>query len=179
MRLKRRGKRKPQIAKKPSGLVLPEDRLMHQQMRHKRRQKRIPGPVATETGSYHINDVEDRIMRGMKTLRSLPDPERRFFFVKSSYPPFVQEHMDAYAAVEAQAPRFRPTPSDVSGYLTALSWVRHLSRNKWQLLWWRSFEMSFGMMAQRIGQSDETARRHYREALTDAWAAANGLLEAA
>lgn len=179
MGTKRRARRKPQIAKKPSGLVLPEDRLMRQQMRPRRRQKRVRGPLPTETGEFDYADVEERILRGMKTLRALPDHERRFFMVKSGYPDFVQEHMDAYAAVEARAPRFRPTPKDVSGYLMALSWVRHLDRMKWQLLWWRSFEFSFGLMAQHTGQSDETMRRHYREAVTDAWAAANGFAQAA
>lgn len=134
MGTKRRAKRKPIIAKRPVGRVLPEDRLMHQQIKRPRRQKRQRGPIATETGDFPISTVENRILRGMQTLRALPDPERRFFLVKSGYPDFVQDHMDAYAAVEATVPRFRPTPTDVSEYLTSLSWVRHLAREKWQLL---------------------------------------------
>lgn len=135
------------------------------------------GPVATETGHHSVLEVESRVLRAMRTLRSLPDKERRFFIVKSGHPAHVQEQMDAYASVAAVAPRFSPTPFDVSDYLTALSWARHLPRNDWRLIWWRSFDLSFGLIANYIGRSDETARRKYKEAITDVWAAANGLAE--
>jgi hypothetical protein len=181
-RKRKPGKREPSgkldVVRRPE--LLPEDRIMHQQSAvPKRRQRRERGPLAIETGAFGRREVEERILRGMKTLRALPDHERRFFLVKSGYPDFLQDHMDAYASVEAGVPRFRPTPMDVSDYLRALSWVRHLSREKWQLIWWRSFDFSFGLMAKYRGQSDETTRRHYREAVTDAWIAANGMARAA
>lgn len=130
--------------------------------------------VPVEQEAVSLLDVEDRIMRAMRTLRSMPDRERRFFVVKSGHPQHVQEYIDAYAAVEASVPRFNPTPFDVSDYLKALSWARVLNREGWKILWWRSFDLSFGTIAKYIGRSDETARRRYKEALVDAWAAANG-----
>lgn len=136
------------------------------------------GPQATETGTYEPPEVEERLLRAMMTLRAVPDRERRFFAVKSGHPPHVQEAMDAYASVEAVAPRFRPTPFDVSDYLTALSWARCLDRMQWRVVWLRSFGLSFGVIGHSIGQSDETARRRYREAITDAWISANGKLAA-
>jgi len=109
----------------------------------------------------------------MKTLRALPDREKRFFVVKSSSPDYVREYMDAYDPDNDIAPRFNPTPSDVSDCLTALSWVRHLDKKAWQVLWWRSFDVSFGLIAKYIGRSDETARKRFEEAVTDAWIAVN------
>lgn len=134
-------------------------------------------PVATETGHYGIKEVETRVLRAMRTLRAVPDRERRFFIIKSGHPQHVQEQIDAYASVQAMAPRFAPTPFDVSDYLTALSWARHISKNDWRIIWWRSFDLSFGLIANYIGRSDETARRKYKEAIIDVWAAANGLAE--
>lgn len=133
------------------------------------------GPLATETVNCSIADCETRLMRAMMTLRAMPDRERRFFIVKSNMPPYVQEQIDAYAAVEEHAPRFEPTPFDVGDYLTALSWARHLPRTQWRILWWRSFGLSFGQIAHYIGRSDETARRNFKEAIIDVWTAANGL----
>lgn len=109
----------------------------------------------------------------MKTLRAVPDKERRFFIVKSSSPDYVREYIDAYDPDDDAMPRFQPTPADVSDYLTALSWVRHLDKAAWRILWWRSFDVSFGLIGKNIGRSDETARKRYETAITDAWIAAN------
>lgn len=114
-------------------------------------------------------------MTAMRTLRALPDKERRFFVVKSSSPDYIHEYIDAYNSVEEVMPKFRPSPTDVSDCLYALSWVRHMPKNMWQILWWRSFELSYGVIAKYIGRSDETARKRFEEAITDAWAAANGV----
>ncbi|KAA0697695.1 hypothetical protein DTW90_18535 [Neorhizobium sp. P12A] len=112
-------------------------------------------------------------MTAMKTLRAMPDKERRFFVMKSSSPDYIREYIDAYDPEDDVQPRFRPTPADVSDYLTALSWVRHLDRAAWRILWWRSFDVSFGLIGKKIGRSDETARKRYETAVTDAWIAAN------
>lgn len=141
----------------------------------KREQRVYRGPLATETTNCSIAECETRVMRAMRTLRAMPDKERRFFVVKSGMPAHVQEQIDAYASVEARAPRFTPTPFDVTDYLTALSWARHLPKHQWRILWWRSFGLSFGQIAAYIGRSDETARRNFKEAIIDAWTAANGI----
>ncbi len=161
----------------PGMMVLDEDRLRGSNgLMHLKKQERVyKGPPAVETGNYSMRDVEDRVLRGMMTLRSMPDAERRYFVQRSGHPPHIQEQIDAYASVAAIAPKFKPSPADVSGYLTALSWMRHQPKHMWNIVWWRSFDLSFGLIGQYIGQSDETARRRYREAITDAWQAANGI----
>jgi hypothetical protein len=134
---------------------------------------RRPAPRVKSRERVSRTDVEQRLLTAMKTLRAVPDRERRFFIMKSSSPDYVQESVTAYAAVEDVAPRFQPTSAEVSDCLIALSWVRHLDRAAWQILWWRSCELSFGVIGKFINRSDETARRRFEVAVTDSWIAAN------
>lgn len=170
-------KRKPGV--KPSlvpGMAqLPENQEWVTGQMHLRRVKYEPHTAKAEHEVVSMLDVETRLLRAMQTVRALPDRERRFFVVKSGHPDYVQEHIDAYASVEAIAPRFKPSPADVSDCLRALSWARALQKPAWKIVWWRSFGLSFGLIAKYIGRSDETARRQYKEAIIDAWAAANRL----
>lgn len=134
---------------------------------------RRPAPRVVSTERLPRMEVEDRVLRAMMTLRVLPDNERRFFIVRSSSPDYVQEAVTAYTADNDEEPRFRPTPFDVSDCLNALAWLRHLDRPAWQMIWWRSFGVSFGLIGKRIGRSDEAARKRYENAMTDVWLAAN------
>lgn len=164
----------------PGRARLPEDVIRNRNMdsgprRGARKREPAPRVKVKPDRKVDILEVERRIIRAMKTLRSLPDRERRFHTVGSAWPPYAQEAMDAYASVEAIAPRFNPSPFDVSDFLTALSWARHLPKKDWDILWWRSFELSFGVIAEYIGRSDETARRRYRDIMVDVWCSANAL----
>ena len=174
-------KRREQSAKagkelQPGKAVLPEDSRLrvHNRSRLYAQPARRPAPrVASSKIKVSRTDVELRLMTAMKTLRAVPDRERRFFIVKSSSPDYVREYIDAYDPDDDVQARFQPTPADVSDYLIALSWVRHLDRPAWQILWARSFDLSFGLIGKQIGRSDETARKRFETALTDAWIAAN------
>lgn len=129
----------------------------------------------TEAEFVPQSAIEKRLMRAMKTIRAVPDKERRFFIMKGASIPYLQEYMDAYNSSDVRVPVFIPTPQDVSDCLVALSWVRHLDKKLWKIMWLRSFGFSFGLIGKYIGRSDETARRWYREGITDAWATANGI----
>jgi len=135
---------------------------------------KVPGPKVNGGQTLSRSEVWQKVETAMKTLRALPDHERRFFVVKSGWPDFARDYMDAYNSVEAAAPRYQPSPADISEYLDVLSWTRHLQRREWQMLWWRSFDMSFGTIGKFIGRSDEAARKRFENALTDVWIAANG-----
>ena len=141
------------------------------------RMAKRPGPRLSVTPDRGIprREVEERLMRSMRTLRVIPDTERRYFMIRSNMPEYVREYLDAYDSASAFAPKFSPTPFDVSDYLTALSWARHLDKSDWKILWWRSCELSFGQIAKYIGRSDETVRRRYRDILTDVWCSANNV----
>ncbi|MEZ2220750.1 DUF6362 family protein [Rhizobium sp. RCC_161_2] len=158
----------------PGKKVLPEDdRQVTAKHRLAPQPPRRPAPPIATVSRVSRTNVQERVIRAMKTLRALPDREKRFFIVKSSSPDYVREYMDAYDQDNDIVPRFNPTPADVSDCLTALSWIRHLDKRAWQILWWRSFDVSFGLIAKYIGRSDETARKRFEEAITDAWIAVN------
>lgn len=141
----------------------------------KQQPERTSAPKVVSSCRVPRSDVERRLLTAMKTIRALPDRERRFFIIKSTSPDYIHEYMDAYNSVEELVPKFKPSPADVDDCLVALSWIRHLPKKSWQILWWRSFELSYGLIARYIGRSDETARKRFEEAITDAWAAANGV----
>ena len=124
-------------------------------------------------GGLSVQEVEKRVMRACKTVRSLPDNEWRFLrngAPKSAAIPVIQEFMDAYDPDGKVYVRFRPTPFDVSDMLVALKWCNVLTKQDFKFIWWRSFdEVSFNMIGARIGKSDETARAYYRDALLQVW----------
>ena len=152
-----------------------DSRYVHNLSSLRSQPNRAPGPRVASSLRVPKTQVRERVITAMKTLRALPDREKRFFIVRSSAPDYIQEYIDAYNSLEIHIPEYRPSPSDVSDCLTALSWVRHLEKRQWQILWWRSFDLSFGTIAEYIGRSDETARKRFDEAITDAWIAANGV----
>lgn len=175
-RIRKRTSKKLQPANQPGRAVLPEDSgMVNNTMRLKSQPERAPAPRIVSSCRVPRSLVQERIMTAMKTLRALPDKERRFFIVKSSSLDYIHEYIDAYNSVEEVMPKFRPSPADVSDCLVALSWVRHMDKSQWRILWWRSFELSFGLIGKYIGRSDETARKRFEDAVTDAWAAANGV----
>lgn len=120
-----------------------------------------------------VAEVEKRLLRACKTLRALPDPTRRFQWLKASWPEVVRSTEDAYGYTDAAMPKFHPTTHDVTDYLVALSWVRPVNWKEFRLVWWRSFDLSFGQMAVRLNKTDETARRWYRDVILRAWHEAN------
>ena len=122
-----------------------------------------------------ILDVERRLLRAFKTLRAMPDPERRFFSQKSAWPEVLQNPEEAYGYSEVKMPRFRPTPFDCGDYLTALDWIRGLDASAVRLIVARSFDFSFHQIGRRIGKSADTAGRHYKEAVRCAWVEATRL----
>jgi hypothetical protein len=180
---KKGGPQKPkEQPREPGCTVLPEDmwrdrRAQILALLPQKRHRRGRAPRVEECQAFQLGrrEVESRILRAMQTLRAMPDQERRFFHLRGGSPDYVQDYIDAYASVEATMPKFRPTPFDVSDYLRALAWTRHLHKNDWRILWWRSFGYSFGLIAEHIGRSDEAARQRYGAILTDVWCSANNV----
>lgn len=125
-------------------------------------------PNTTDRG-LAVRDVEERILRACKTIRALPDREKRFQCYSSLWPEVVQSAEDAYGYSEAIMPRFRPTPADVSDCLVALEWARPIEKRLFKLVWWRSFGISFRHIGIRLGRSDETARQRYRDVILNIW----------
>lgn len=177
LRLKKNKNRAPKKLNEalPGRAILPEDNATVWGKGTLRKQPpRRPAPKVVSNERVSRTQVEDRLMTAMQTIRSIPDRERSFFIVKSSSPDYIRDYMEGYSPENEIVEKFRPTPEQVSDCLVALAWVRHLDKFLWKILWWRSFGVSFGVIAKYIGRSDETARKRYQEAIIDAWAAANG-----
>lgn len=132
------------------------------------------GQTVTEIA---ITEVQDRIINACKTIRALPDKERRFFQVESGWPDYVRDASEAYGYDDARMPRFRPSPADVGDCLTALAWARGIAKGEFKLIWMRSYGLAFSTIGRAIGRSDETARRHYKDVLIKLWANANKICE--
>jgi hypothetical protein len=131
--------------------------------------ERVYAPNLPDDLTYR--SVEHRVLRACKTLRALPDHERRFLRgpAQGSIWNQVLDEFAAYNAVEEHV-KFRPKPCDVSDYLVALSWCKTLDKQEFRYIWWRSFDnVSFAVIAARIGRSDETARRRYEDVMRKVW----------
>ncbi len=128
--------------------------------------------MAAHIEEINILDIEKRIIRALKTIRVLPDPEARFMTYRTAWPEFPQDFMDAYNSDEVRQ-RFKPSPFDVGDCLTALSWLRGIQPHDTRFIHWRSHEVSFRQIGDKIGTSDETARTRYRDAMVRVWANAN------
>ena len=132
-----------------------------------------PHRLNTPQSLLDMVEVERRITRACKTIRALPDRERKFQVIHSLWPECIQSVEEAYGYNDAVMPRFRPTPFDVGDVLVALSWARGLEPREWRLIWWRSLNLSFRQIGFRLGRSDETARRYYKDAMIRVWGQAN------
>lgn len=125
-----------------------------------------------------LASVEHRILRACKTIRALPDKERRFLhggsLMNSIWREAIDEYRDAYGAEDVRI-RFIPKPYDVSDCLVALGWCNVLSKKDFRLFWWKSFDnVSYRTIAARLGQSHTTIRRWYHDALYTVWPEAIG-----
>lgn len=147
--------------------------MLGAQMASKR--KRPPATVEADPVPDEIPalEVERRLLTACKTIRALPDRDRKFFTVKAMWPDVVRETSDAYGYTEAMMPRFRPSPRDVSDCLVALAWARCLEKREFRFIWWRSFDLSYRAIANKIHRSHEDARRKYRDAILLCWYHAN------
>lgn len=143
------------------------------------RGRRAEGVIGHQGSSpvLSVEEVRERILQACRTLRALPDQERKFQTLANSWPDFIREISEAYGYDEERLPKFRPSPADVSDCLIALQWARAIPKRDFKLIWWRSFDISFRHMGLRLGRTDETARLRFRDAILNVWMEANRLLK--
>ena len=117
------------------------------------------------------DSVESRVLTALKTLRAVPDPDakilKQFDGRAVSWPEVIRQEEESYGYDVPRTKSFNPKPRDVSRMLGDLAWLNGLDKKQFRLIWWRSFDLPFSYIAARIGRSDETARRRYREALME------------
>ena len=139
-----------------------------------------------------VADVEFRLHRACRTLRSLPRLTPRSFSGAGYWPQMLSEWADLVAQAEnPEATVVREVGEtclddlDVAGaWFAALGRGEtrrdfaglKMTRPQW-LVWWRSMGargVSFRTIAERLRKtSPEAARRQYREAIQEAWILAN------
>lgn len=110
-----------------------------------------------------LANIERRVLRACKTIRALPDKERKFLYRSLDCGMWSQavEEWTAYGA-ETTAVKFRPEPFDVSDCLVALGWCRAIEKKEFSIVWERSLDKSFMFIASKRGWSDDTAERRYK-----------------
>jgi hypothetical protein len=112
----------------------------------------------------------DLIRRGVLTHDVLP--ERTFERLVQKYD-VVQEMADAYGYTEERAPRFMPTPRDVSNMLPVWYWLNHLrhqaghGRRDFKVLVGRARGASWWKLASMCGTYEKRVQRWHDAAV--AW----------
>jgi DNA-directed RNA polymerase specialized sigma24 family protein len=124
-------------------------------------------------GEMTRDEVIESFFRAVKTLQVLPDRERGFFQLRSGWPSYVREFMDAYDPNESPPERFEPTPHDVSVFLDVLAWGKDLDRKARQIIIWRAAGASYRTIGSLLDVSYETARQRFEDAINQIWATAN------
>lgn len=130
-----------------------------------------------------IEDVARRVLRGIRTLGVLRDPERDWLRVKACWPATLVEWSDLLARAENKdlddrPARFEPTRFDLGDYLNALAWWARMDppsvprgkdglTNDQRIVFMVAFEWSFKSIGQlrEYGQHEDTIRRRYRKAI--------------
>ena len=122
-----------------------------------------PDSERFEPAALELDAIESRILRACKTIRAWPDKERRGVTGAGIWRQAVTGWSES--GFEDYVPRFQPTSFDSGDCLDALEWFRGISPPSFRLIWWRSFEVPFVKIADKIGRCERTARRRYEEAI--------------
>src|ERR1017187_2456818 len=131
----------------------------------------LPMQVPDIPDELTFRAVECRILRACKTIRALPAKDTKFLHrsMQNSIWREAVSEWDAYGSEEVRV-RFQPTAYDCGDVLTALAWVNVLHKREFKLIWWRSFDnVSFAIIAGRLGRHEDTAKRRYETAVGEAW----------
>ena len=81
------------------------------------------------TRIWRHQDVTARLELAAKTLRALPDQQRRYLTTKSNWPDYVQKYYEGSMDLEATAyVRVVPSAAEISKMDEALEWLRWISK---------------------------------------------------
>ncbi|MGH1350755.1 MAG: DUF6362 family protein [Methyloligellaceae bacterium] len=123
-----------------------------------------------------LNEIEQRIIRAYKTLRSLPDREAGWLRVKSNWPEVLREYSDLVGAEPIDyIETFKPTPYDLDDMLIALGWLTRINkrpalRQKYQRVFLlRSLGFSWYTVGGRMNVHETTIMRWRKDAIILAW----------
>jgi hypothetical protein len=109
--------------------------------------------------------IEALFHRAVLTLGAVEDPDLKFFRVRTAWPKFRHEYLDAYWAEEEPEDTFQPDRRDLDQYLTVLSWGRSLDHGAWQIVTSRAQGYSWTGIADRLRISPAQVEPRYHAAL--------------
>ena len=125
-----------------------------------------------------IAALEERLHEAIRTLRALPDRERKWIHAAGArWPDTLREVADVLAlalervqqgksAFESmRGPRYTPSKEAIDRMDEALDWLRVLDKDQLRILTLRAFGMSWERIGWRFRKSDRTMQRWYRDAL--------------
>lgn len=124
--------------------------------------------------------IAKRLDRAVKTLQVVPDGERRFMRgYKAAWPSLPsgpaddQRPGDLREMAERRLSGFRPTPADLSDYLTCLEWIRGASaKEDYRLLRLRAAGFSYEQMATLLKRPRSSLHKDVASINRRAWHAA-------
>ncbi len=125
------------------------------------------------TGTLTIEEVERRVLRALKTLDAVADPDARFRAPpRSAWPDWIRDYHATHdpellrSAIPKPA-RFQPSPEDIDDMLPVLAWIPAGLKHRIWLLRCRAHGVSFQSISDRRGYSREFWRKAYREIIDD------------
>ena len=112
---------------------------------------------------WTINDVAARLEESVTTARRLPPVRVQGYF--NTWPAFVRQEWEAFAAKEVVYRPFPPTPEAVDRMLETMRWVQWLEVEQRHLVWMRAKRYGWRDISIRFACDRTTAWRHWQRAL--------------
>lgn len=133
-----------------------------------------PGPL-TARDVEQRTQIEKRLLRGIRTLRAVPDRERAWFRQRTAWPEYVLDYPH-----EANT-SFKPSRSDLADYLTACGWWAGLDSTDRTIVEMHARGDSLEFIAWQMRLTDDCCRNRYENAVSLCWrrAVAAGEIHAA
>ena len=112
---------------------------------------------------WDIDGVAFRFTDAVDTSRRLPPVRVRGYF--TTWPAFVREQWEGFAADDDAPLRFPPSPEAVDRMLETMRWVQWLDVEARHLVWMRAKRCSWPSIGKRFGCDRVTAWRRWQAAL--------------
>lgn len=145
---------------------------------HKPSLRKMKAELAADKKLITKRDVKTRILRALKTLDVQPDPDWKFFRIKSSMPDYVRDKLDPkdeqwVRNEELSSPKkFLAEPEDIERYLDDLEWLNPLTQEERDIIAWRARDFAYRDIAQWLDITERQAENEFKAAISNCWCVA-------
>ncbi|GAA0574037.1 DUF6362 family protein [Caenispirillum bisanense] len=112
---------------------------------------------------WTIEDVAARFEEAASTGRRLPPVRVQGYF--NTWPAFVRQEWEAFAADEKVYRAYPPSPEAIDRMLETMRWVQWLEVEQRHLVWMRSNRYRWEQIGRRFACAARTAQRRYDAAI--------------